>query len=80
MQNYYGYVKAIYNRDNMILVLLGLTSTSITLPETLAPGTNVTDTTNREVNQATVVIPFGSSASDDITTITQLKQLDNCNK
>ena len=73
MQNYYGYVEAIYNRDNMILVLLGLTSTSITLPETLAQGTNVTDTTNREVNQATVVIPFGSSASDDITTITQLK-------
>jgi plastocyanin len=48
---------------NMMLVLLGLTSISITLPETLAQGTNVTDTTNGEVNQATVVIPFGSSSS-----------------
>ena len=51
---------------NMILVLLGLISVCITLPEILAQGTNdinATETTNGEVNQATVVIPFGSSAS-----------------
>jgi hypothetical protein len=47
---------------NTVLVLLVLVFIGTTLPKTFAQGTsdtNVTNATNGEVNQATVVIPFG---------------------